>query len=735
MPENLSAVLDRAAVIDQEYANLAQTGSAPPLPVSLLRGESPPPTVPPATEVVPVTEVETVGEAPDSADGGPEDVGAAHVQVRAARVGEAGVASGLGLRKFRDRLRVPRVIQAWRDPETPVVIRAMPGRVRFHRDLPTVDAWTYEGSVPGPTIEVKRGRRTYVDWRNDLFAGGAAAPLPFDVVRVPPLPPGTPGFNADFVTAMRPGGHSTSRGAGEHAYPPLAASEDLRAATVVHLHGALTNGHDDGWAHNVATPGGVTRCTYPNLQEAATLWYHDHAMAVTRFNVHAGLAGFYLIRDDEEARLGLPAGAYEVPLLISDRNLESVPRDAVDTFTGRLLYKHAGFSLSPDGPPGEIPITGPFNLVNGTIWPTLPVQPRWYRFRLLNGAGSRIMRLAIHDTTDEKLVPGTAVASDDPAFAANRQTGAIVVIGTEGGLLPAPAVPEGGVIEIGPGERLDILVDFAAYRGRTLELRNESDSVLNAQPGSADATVMQFTVGSKRVRDRFTLPSRLSRQYRRYEHLADGTLRVGDRLIHEHEHAWIGVVPPGIRGSLHPELWELEPVPPGASVPDRDAVQLMRPDGTLLTLRTVAKLFDDPTTIFLAKGSWAVWNILHLGGPNHPMHIHMTEFQMIARTQWPITRPGGAVPEFDLTSGTTTSPLPIATPGRPIDAITQGMKDTWVVQAGEWVQVLGHFEGASGSFMYHCHILDHEDHTMMRPFVVLPKELMAFHRGHGPGHH
>ena len=732
MSQNTIAVLSRevgADLTEQEYADLAQTGSAPPLEVE--PGSSPVPAPPePARD----------DDDDDGADREPRGYARFRIDTGPTATGrrsERGVPSGLGLHKFRDTLRVPRIIPAWRDADKPVVIRAMPGRVRFHRDLPKVEAWTYEGSVPGPTIEVKRGRHTYVDWRNDLRDREGGSRLPFDVVRVPPLPPGGQGINADFRAAMTPGGRSTNRGPGADSYPPLPHTDKLRAATVVHLHGALTNGHDDGWAHNVAAPGGVTRCTYPNRQQAATLWYHDHAMAVTRFNVHAGLAGFYLVRDEDEAHLQLPSDRYEVPLLICDRNLETDPADdgGPDRFTGRLLYKHAGFHLPPDGPPGEIPITGPFNLVNGTIWPSLNVEPRWYRLRLLNGAGSRIFRFAIHDTTDERFAPGVAVLPSDPAFTANRRNAAFVVIGTDGGLLPAPAPPEDGVHELGPGERLDILVDFASFRGRTLELRNENGSALNAQPGQADASVMRFVVGETPVRDRFTLPAMLNPGYRRFEHLADGTLRIGDQTIASHEHTWVAIVPPGVRGGLHPELWELEPLPHDAPVPERDCVQLTRGDGSVLALRPVAKLFDDPTTIFLPRGSWAVWNILHLGGPDHPMHIHMTEFQMISRRQWPVSRPGGTVPEFDLATGTTGTPLPPAGAGRPIDPITQGMKDTWVIKAGEWVQVLGHFEGASGSFMYHCHILDHEDHTMMRPFVVLPEELMAFHRGHGSGHH
>lgn len=82
----------------------------------------------------------------------------------------------------------------------------------------------------------------------------------------------------------------------------------------------------------------------------------------------------------------------------------------------------------------------------------------------------------------------------------------------------------------------------------------------------------------------------------------------------------------------------------------------------------------------------------------------------------------------------TTGVLPIPVDSA-IDPVRQGMKDTYLIKPGEWVKLLGDFTGATGSFMYHCHILDHEDHTMMRPFVVLPKELMAFHGAHGSGHH
>lgn len=648
--------------------------------------------------------------------------------------------SALGLRKFRDRLRIPPVIRAWRRPAGSTIrIRAELTRTRFHSDLPETTVWAYEGSVPGPTIEVARDRETRIDWENGLEAEHGPAPLPYDVVRVPPLAEAE-GLNADVNRTLQPGGRGTEVAAGAESFEHIAGTRQLRAHTVVHLHGALTNGVNDGWAHNVADPGETTCSIYPNRQEAAALWYHDHAMAVTRFNVHAGLAGSYLIRDRQEHGLGLPSGDYEVPLLIADRNFESVPGpDGAEpgVFTGRVLYKQAGFTRTPGGPLGELPVTGPFNTVNGTVWPFQRVEPRWYRFRLLNASGSRVYRLAVHDTSEERLPDGEPIPSSDPRFAERRLADAFVVVGTDGGLLPEPYVPEDGVIEMGPAERVDVLVDFSRFPGRTLELRNEAGTALAAQPGQAEASVMQWRVARRRPRPEeaaWRPPTRLNAAYRRYRHRDDGVIEVGDETFEHHGHAWIALIPPNLRGSLHPEMWELAEIPEGEPLPERDFVQLRGEGGRVRRFRPVAKLFDDTTTIMVERGEWFVWNFLHLGGPRHPMHIHMAQFQMIARRQWEIDPQTNIVRGFDMATGSTPEPLPEPGPGRPVSPMDAGMKDTWVVGPGEVVSVLGRFRGAAGSFMYHCHIMDHEDHTMMRPFAVLPPDVMAFHAGHGGGH-
>ncbi len=650
----------------------------------------------------------------------------------------------LGLRKFRDELPLPKVIKIadTGDEHRTVSMRAKVGRHRFHRDLPETDVWAYEGQLPGPTIEVRRDTPATIDWVNDLFdSDGDPATLPYDVVRVPPSTTPTPTTRI----AMTPGGRSVKldpTGAADDSYPALAGTDDLTGATVVHLHGALTDGHNDGWSHNVTAPGGRTRVLYPNKQESATLWYHDHAMAVTRFNVYAGLAGFYLLRDANEASLKLPSGPYELPLMITDRNFETrVPKQPGEQrFTGRPIYKQAGIvAVDSDGEAvdTEIPVSGPFTLVNGKVWPTKKVTPRWYRLRIFNACSTRTLVLAVHNTTNESAPPSSPANNTDSAgFIPDRVT-PMSVIGTDGGLLAAPAPVS--TLEIGPAERYDVLIDFRSLAGQTLELRNEQGTFINAGPGEADATIMQFVIGKSAASDAdWEPPVELNPDYRRYLHVGTD-LQVGSQTIHSHEHFWVALIPPGPGGKGHPELWELRQLGSTEPSPGHDLIKVIDPrDATLppaerkvLRFVPVAKLFDDANSIVFSEGSWAVWNILHLGGPPHPFHIHMTQFQMIERGQWDLAALGEE--GWNADNGTTgVLPIPVDSA---IDPVRQGMKDTYLIKPGEWVKLLGDFTGATGSFMYHCHILDHEDHTMMRPFVVLPKELMAFHGAHGSGHH
>jgi FtsP/CotA-like multicopper oxidase with cupredoxin domain len=159
---------------------------------------------------------------------------------------------------------------------------------RFHRDLPPSRVWTYDGHLPGPTIEVRRSVPLEVQWENRL-----SGVLPV-VVTV------APAYAADGVPAQTLPGRSGG--------VPDPAAAALPGFSVVHLHGGMTQADSDGWAENLVAPGQQTLDRYENDQRAAMLWYHDHVMGVTRFSVYAGLAGLWIVRDDRERELELPEG-------------------------------------------------------------------------------------------------------------------------------------------------------------------------------------------------------------------------------------------------------------------------------------------------------------------------------------------------------------------------------------------------------------------------------------------
>ena len=182
-------------------------------------------------------------------------------------------------------------------------------------------------------------------------------------------------------------------------------------------------------------------------QRAALLWYHDHVMGVTKYDVYAGLAGLWIIRDERERELGLPEGPpFEVPLLIQDRNFDL---DEKGQLTGRLVHKTD---------PEVMEAFPPFTVVNGKVWPVLDVQPATYRFRVLNGSNARTYRLVLMRDGRPEL---------------DR----ITQIGTDHGLLRgAVAVPADGLV-LASAERADLMVDFSDLEpGSELTLLNTASA-------------------------------------------------------------------------------------------------------------------------------------------------------------------------------------------------------------------------------------------------------------------
>lgn len=597
-----------------------------------------------------------------------------------------------GLVPYTDALPVPPVLR----PQSGEVLRETeitlsPTWVRLHAQLPPTLMWGYDGTVPGPTIEVRRGERIRIAWTNRIPRGSE---YPVTAVEVGPVKPDEP---------------APHNSPGRDGVEPNADVAALPAWTVTHLHGAQTGGGNDGWADNAVGFGDAQLSEYPNDHQATQWWYHDHAMNITRWNVYAGLVGTYLIRDDEEDALGLPSGDRELPLILADRNLDT---DADGRLNGRLLHKTTVVTeADPEtGKPVSLPFLGPYTTVNGRIWPYLDVDDIWYRFRLVNASNARIYDLVLVD--DEN----------------NPVPGVIRQIGSDGGLLPRPVPVDFDAVlpglTIAPAERMDLLIDFSALAGRRVRLVNRG-TLAPGVPDPASSVpfpqVMELRVRATGRPDGFELPEVLSGSFRRYEH---GQVEHGHRLV-------VLTVPGTVGGGGHPEIWEMAEVEDatGVQVPSDGVIQVRGEDGTVRTYRRIARTFNDGLGFTVGEGAFEQWSFLNLGGPTHPMHIHLADFQVMGREAYEIDG-------FDPAVGGTRSPVAfdhgttIATAPN-----EQGWKDVFRVPAGQLVKVLGRFDGAYGRFMYHCHLLEHEDMGMMRPFVVMPSEAMRFDHGAGHGGH
>lgn len=580
------------------------------------------------------------------------------------------------LEPFRDPLPIPRVLRPDRDGE--LAVRMRTARVRFHSQLPPTTVWGYEGTVPGPTIEVRAGQRARVRWVNDLTG---TMPL----IAVAPMI-----AQADPPLWDRPG---------RDGAPELTDVSNLPAWTVVHLHGAETGMDNDGWPEAGIPRGDTQAAEYGNDQRATLLWYHDHAMPVSRWNTIAGLAGLYVIRDRTEDALDLPSGRHELPLVLCDRNFDL---DADGGLTGTQLYKTVLYATEPELQATSF--SGPFTTVNGVIWPHHEVEPRWYRLRLANVSNVRPYQLSF------------TLEDGSPAPA-----GMVRLIGTDGGLLPAPVTVD-GALPLAAAERADLLVDFGAVRGRRVRLTN-----VDYDPGPWPQ-VMEFRV-SGRGGGGYRPPARLDRDFPEVDPVA---ATAPERMI---------MFPPLGTGQI--EQWEMTEVDaPAGPFPVDGIVQVRGKDGTVRTYRRVARHFDDPVRFMTATGSWERWTWLNLdvAGWPHPQHIHATHFRVTNRDHYDVADKW----EFVLddagrtVGGGTVAPVEFSSAGE-LTEVEGGWKDVVSVNNGEAVTVAARFDH-SGRFLHHCHMRDHEDMGMMRPFVVMPAEVMKIEHQHGhpmpqPGGH
>jgi FtsP/CotA-like multicopper oxidase with cupredoxin domain len=592
--------------------------------------------------------------------------------------------------------------------------------------LPATTVWGYGAktaqsnrgllvhNAPSLTIEARYNRPVRVKWINELVdANGSYLPhlLPVDPT---------------LHWANPPGG-----AAGRDRRPTLTETPGPYTGPVpivTHAHGAVgvgdeSDGYAEAWylpaANNIpagyATEGtwydffkgkaaaafgqawgpGFATYQYPNLGRAATTWYHDHALGMTRLNVYAGPAGFYIIRNGPagdgavlDTRTGLTASLpgpapregdkfppnkryREIAIAIQDRSFNT---------DGSLFYPdtRAFFDgiAGPYIPQTDIsPIWNPeffgnMIMVNGNTWPFLSVEQRRYRFRVLNGCQSRFLIL------DFNRIPGVEVWA----------------IGNEGGFLTAPVnltATNGNRLLMGLAERADLIVDFANVPVGNHVLANVGPD----EPFGGGIPGVDFPVADPAT----------TGQVLRFRVVPAGTVDTS--------------TPPRFL-----RLPAITPLPPAAVTRPLALLEEMSaffadaPAEALLGTVTgdpniapgvwVERVWMDPVTENPAVGSTEVWELYNATGDAHPMHIHEVAFELVNRQDIFVDATGETV---QVVPGSMRLPEPWET----------GVKDTVIAYPGQVTRLKIRFDRA-GQYVWHCHIVEHEDNEMMRPYRIGP---------------
>lgn len=448
-----------------------------------------------------------------------------------------------------------------------------------------------------------------------------------------------------------------------------------RPPTTVHLHGAPNRPAHDG--HPMATfrPGERVTYDFGLDMEATTLWYHDHAMGTTRLAVYAGLAGMLWLRDAFDTGeagnpLGLPAGDYELPLAICDKLFQ---RD------GRLTYQ--GTPLVPRDQWGG-GLCGDVIVVNGKAWPRLDVDRSVYRFRALNAGQLNDYRLSF---------------SNGMAF---------WVIGGDGGLLDAPVAVRG--LDVAPGERYDLLVDFSDLDpGEHVDLRN----------------TMRISWAGRLI----------------------GAVQVPDvmRFVARDARGPVRRIPDTLRGGAG------RPAPlPALPAPDRTRTATLNTAIDVRGFRGMTALvmnmnnlrFADPEVEAPEQGTVERWDFVNadITIQVHAMHVHLVQFRVLGRRDFNVDRYLRRHPPPAL--GRRWAPAPDRDLRGPVEApapYEAGWKDTVRCPRGQVTSVLVRWPtaaelgfdpdapfptpagGSDQGYVWHCHALDHEDHEMMLPLHVI----------------
>ena len=509
---------------------------------------------------------------------------------------------------------------------------------------------------------------------------------------------------------------------------------------------------------------------YPNNQSARLVWYHDHAIGITRLNAYAGIASAYIIRDDVENFLIkshiIPSN--EIPLVIQDKTFVSqaaVDKGYIWGKPGELWYPHEYEKASDPtgrwdyGPDMGFPATRPLpepsavpeffadtSVINGALYPFLPVERRHYRFRILNGSQARFYNLQLY-------------------YANSRDTGEadlgkpgprMIQIGNEGGFTPFPVAlnnpptkfsvqfdaggnPISSTLKfnllLAPAERADVIIDFSNVpAGSKLILYNDApapfpvgDPLVDYFTGNSDQTLAG---GAPSTEPGFGPNTRTLMQFQVVNRTgaADPAAMNLLETLAVNGASFLG----NLVNNLLPKLEKLEQRK-AVHVRDLtlnetfdDAGRLIQMLGTNIVQNTApdgtpqfGMPYDSEPSEVVRQGTTEVWRIFNTTGDTHPMHFHLVNVQVLSRQPFNVAGYDGT-PEF-------------TGPARLPDANELGWKETVRMNPGECTTIIMRFDlpnvpyrvpvsPRTGGYEYvwHCHILEHEEHDMMRPLIVMP---------------
>jgi spore coat protein A len=571
------------------------------------------------------------------------------------------------------------------------------------QDAVTGENLGFVRSIPGPTFEMTRGIPAQVKWVNNLVDNDGN-PLPYMYPVDPTIhwanpnnidmemameqtmaglsPPYPPGYNGTPYTI--PGTQTVTNPEGWNAQSPV--------PIVTHLHGGQVPSEYDGGPDQWFTPNGIhgkdyktsssTEANaaiyyYPNAQDPTALWYHDHALGLARLSVYSGLLGAYIIHDPEDTLAPLlPSGQYEIPLIIQDRTFLA---------DGSMYYPSDGYYPNYDPPPYNYTKENPYSLlgfvgntimVNGKVWPNMDVSQGQYRFRLLDGSNSRFYNISF---------------SNDMPF---------TLIGSDGGYIKSPVSVTSKLFST--GERTDILVDFSNIApGTKIILKNNAlwNTSSTKYPNQLETVgqIMQFTVTDDKGFEPKTLPSQLN---------------------------------PTLTGSY-----------PNLPTPSNTRILTLGEDITTLGPAMPMDLYLDgqkwtaPVSETPELGATEDWVLVNTFD-SHNIHLHLVQFQIVSRQNYNVTQYWedwtalNGEPPFNHTTINVESlePYLIGQAILPTES-EQGWKDTLIVYSRQITTIRVRFAPQDGSefpfdattgpgYVWHCHILEHEDNAMMRPYIL-----------------